>query len=353
MPPRKLSTMESEMFWQAIRRRDARFNGAFVFGVKTTGVFCKPSCSARAAKRENVVFFYAARDAEAGGFRACLRCRPSVENGVDPQIGMVLRACEMLETDEPVTLESVAAEVGLSTSHFQRTFTNIVGISPKKYAEAKRMERFKDELRGGSDVVTAMYDAGFGSSSRLYEKAAENLGMTPAIYKKGGKGMAINYTIAECDLGLLLVARTPRGICSVTFGDSREQLADALHAEFPNAKIAEDAENLKDAVDGLLKYLSGKQKRLVLPLDLQATAFQLQVWEALKDIPYGETRSYAEIAEQLGDRQKVRAVAQACARNRVALVIPCHRVIASDGSITGYRWGVERKKELLAKEKTA
>lgn len=345
-----IDNMESEVLWQAVKRRDARFNGAFVFGVRTTGIFCKPSCSARPAKRENVVFFQAPQDAEAVGFRACLRCRPAAGNAADPQIQMVLRACRLLETDEPQTLETVAAELGVSTSHFQRTFTDLVGISPKKYAEAKRMERFKDELRGGSDVVTAMYDAGFASSSRLYEKAGEKLGMTPAAYKKGGKGMAINYTIAECDLGLLLVARTPRGICSVTFGDSHQELSRGLSEEFPNAEIAEDAEELANAVDSIIMYLAGNTKRLVLPLDLQATAFQLQVWEALKNIPYGETRSYAEIAEQLGDKKKVRAVAQACARNRVALVIPCHRVVGSDGSITGYRWGVERKKRLLDRE---
>lgn len=348
-----IDNVESEMFWQAIRRRDARFNGVFVFGVRTTGIFCKPSCSARAAKRENVVFFHAPGEAEADGFRACLRCRPALDRGADPQIKMILRACEMLGLADPVTLGNIALQLGMSTSHFQRTFTNIVGISPKKYAEAKRMERFKDELRSGSDVVTAMYDAGFGSSSRLYEKAADKLGMTPAVYKKGGKGMSISYVIAECELGLLLVARTPRGICSVTFGDSREQLAEDLYKEFPNATVAEDAEDLSQAVASIINYLSGKQKRLILPLDLQATAFQLQVWEVLKEIPYGETRSYSQIAEKLGDKNKVRAVAQACARNRVAVVIPCHRVVGSDGSITGYRWGAERKKKLLAKEKTA
>ena len=215
------------------------------------------------------------------------------------------------------------------------------------------MERFKDELRGGSDVAAAMYDAGYGSSSRLYEKASENLGMTPAVYKRGGKGMNINFVITECELGSMLVARTPRGICSVTFGDSKKQLTEGLHNEFPNAEIAEDAENLKDAVDALLKYIAGKQKWLVLPLDLQATSFQMQVWEYLRKIPYGETRSYSEVAEALGDKKKVRAVAQACAKNRVAVVIPCHRVVASDGKPSGYRWGVERKKKLLAKEKTA
>lgn len=215
------------------------------------------------------------------------------------------------------------------------------------------MERFKDELRGGSDVVTAMYDAGFGSSSRLYEKAAEGLGMTPAAYKKGGQGMKINYTIADCELGKLLVARTKRGVCSVTFGDRVDGLRADLSKEFPNAEIAEDAEDLRNVVDAIVKYLAGNTKRLVLPLDLQATAFQMQVWDFLRKIPYGETRSYAEVAEALGDKKKVRAVAQACAKNRVALLIPCHRVVASDGKLSGYRWGVERKAQLLAKEKGA
>lgn len=212
------------------------------------------------------------------------------------------------------------------------------------------MERFKSELRDGSDVVTAMYDAGFGSSRGLYEKAASGLGMTPATYKKGGKGMSISYTIADCELGKLLVARTPRGICSVTLGDSKNDLRDGLSKEFPSAEIAEDAEELKGAVDAILAYLSGKKKRVILPLDLQATAFQLQVWEYLRTIPYGETRSYSQVAADLGDKKKVRAVAQACARNRIALVIPCHRVVASDGKLAGYRWGVERKERLLARE---
>lgn len=215
------------------------------------------------------------------------------------------------------------------------------------------MEKFKDELRGGSDVVTAMYEAGYGSSSRLYEKASENLGMTPAIYKKGGKGMNINYIITDCELGKLLVARTPRGICSVTFGDDIVDLRENLTREFPSAEIAEDAKGLKNAVDAIIKYLAGKNKRLLLPLDLQATAFQLQVWDFLRKIPYGETRSYSEVAEAIGDKKKVRAVAQACAKNRVAVVIPCHRVIASNGKLSGYRWGIDRKKKLLAAEKAS
>jgi AraC family transcriptional regulator of adaptative response/methylated-DNA-[protein]-cysteine methyltransferase len=213
------------------------------------------------------------------------------------------------------------------------------------------MDRFKEELRGGSDVTTAMYDAGFGSSSRLYEKAADGLGMTPAVYKKGGQGMTITYTVADCELGQLLVAKTKRGVCSVTFGDSEEALVSGLQAEFANAEIAEDAEELKTVVDSLTKYLEGNTKRLVLPLDLRATAFQMQVWDLLRQIPYGETRSYAQVAEALGDKKKVRAVAQACAKNRVAVLIPCHRIVASDGKLSGYRWGVERKAKLLATER--
>lgn len=343
--------METEVYWRAVQERDARFDGAFVFAVKTTGIFCRPSCTARPAKRENVEFFEAAERAELSGFRACLRCRPKQVDRTDPQVETVLKAIELISEDTEMSLDDVSHEVGLSAYHFQRIFKEIIGISPKKYAEAKRMEKFKDELRSGSDVVTAMYEAGYGSSSRLYEKASENLGMTPAVYKKGGKGMNINYVITDCELGKLLVARTKRGICSVTFGDEPDAMREALNKEYPNAEIAADDKDLKNAVDAILKYLAGKNKRLVLPLDLQATAFQLQVWDFLRKIPYGETRSYSEVAEAIGDKKKVRAVAQACAKNRVAMVIPCHRVVASDGKLSGYRWGVERKKRLLENEK--
>ncbi len=342
--------MDTEIFWQAVKANDVRFDGAFVLGVKTTGIYCKPTCRARLPKRENVTFYDSCETAESNGFRACLRCRPKMANATDPQVESVLRACKLIDEYEQFSLDDLSTELDLSPSHLQRTFKEIVGVSPKKYAEAKQMERFKEGIRGGGDVVTAMYDAGYGSSSRLYEKASENLGMTPATYKKGGKGMKIEYTIADCELGKILVARTKRGICSVTFGDDAERIHENLNKEFPNAKIAEDAKNLKSTVEEILKYLAGKNKRLVLPLDLQATAFQMQVWDFLKKIPYGETRSYSEIAEQLGDRKKVRAVAQACAKNRVAVVIPCHRVIASDGKLSGYRWGVERKRALLDKE---
>lgn len=345
--------MESEIYWQAVQAKDARFDGAFVFGVRTTGIFCRPSCTARKPKRENVEFFAGIDGAEQSGFRACLRCRPEVENPVDPRVGAVLRACELLADDDEFSLADLGAEVDLSPAHFQRTFKEFVGVSPKKYREIKRMEKFKSEIKGGREITDAMYEAGFGSSSRLYEKATEKLGMTPAVYKKGGKGMDIKYVTADTELGKILVARTRRGICSVTFGDSAKALVEDLDYEFPNAVISKGGEELSSAVDAIIKYLSGKSKRLVLPLDLQATAFQMQVWELLRQIPYGETRSYTQIAEQLGDKRKVRAVAQACARNRVALVIPCHRVIAGDGRLSGYRWGIDRKKKLLAAETRA
>jgi len=345
--------MDTEIFWQAVTTNDARFDGAFVLGVKTTGIYCKPSCRAKQPKRENVDFYDSCGTAESKGFRACLRCRPKMENAADPQVAAVLRACRLIEENDRFSLDDLGAELRLSSSHLQRTFKEIIGVSPKKYAEAKQMERFKDGIRGGGDVVTAMYDAGYGSSSRLYEKAAENMGMTPAVYKKGGTGMKINYIITECELGKLLVARTSRGICSVTFGVPSEQLAAALSTEFPNAEIAEHDRDLQTAVDAILKYLEGKNKRLILPLDVQATAFQMKVWDILRRIPYGETRSYTEVADGLGDKRKVRAVAQACAKNRVALVIPCHRVIASSGKMSGYRWGIDRKEALLAKENAA
>lgn len=341
--------METELYWQAVKANDARFDGAFVLGVKTTGIYCRPSCRARLPKRENVDFYASPEAAEHCGFRACKRCRPNEAGSLDPQVDKILRVCELIDGD-PLTLVELGQAVGLSSYHLQRSFKEIIGVSPKKYAEAKRMERFKDELRGGSDVTTAMYDAGFGASSRLYEKAAAGLGMTPSAYKKRGQGMKISYAVADCELGKMLVARTKRGVCSVAFGDSEPSLVDGLRAEFENAEIAEDAAELKSVVEALTKYLEGNSKRLVLPLDLRATAFQMQVWDFLQKIPYGETRSYAEVAEALGDKKKVRAVAQACAKNRVAVLIPCHRVVASDGRLSGYRWGVGRKRALLERE---
>lgn len=342
--------MTEDLFWQAVKTNDARFDGAFYLGVKTTGIYCRPSCRARIPKRENVAFFDSWADAEKNGLRACLRCKPRNIEGRDPQIEKMLKVCELLASEDLYSLDELANEIGLSPYHLQRSFKEIIGVSPKKYAEAKRMERFKSELREGGDVTAALYDAGFGSSSRLYEKAAGNMGMTPAAYKRGGQGVTINFSITDCELGRILVARTIRGLCNVAFADDDAQLEQNLRREFPNAEIVKDANVLKGFVDEILTHLSGEKKRLDLPLDIQATAFQMKVWDLLRKIPYGETVTYSQIAEKLGDKNKVRAVAQACANNRVAVVIPCHRVVGKNGKMTGYRWGVERKEKLLAAE---
>lgn len=346
----KLDIMSEDVYWEAVKTNDARFDGAFYLGVKTTGIYCRPSCRARTPKRENVEFFSTWTDAERFGLRACLRCRPKNIASSDPQVEKIIRSCQLLESEDLYGLEELSKAVGLSPYHLQKSFKEIIGVSPKKYAEAKRMERFKSELREGGEVAAAMYDSGFGSSSRLYEKASENMGMTPAAYKKGGQGVTINYSITDCELGRILVARTIKGLCNVAFADEDASLEQNLRKEFPNAEIVKDAKVLKGFVDEILLHLSGKKKRLDLPIDIQASAFQMRVWELLRKIPYGETVTYSQIAEQLGDKKKVRAVARACANNRVAVVIPCHRVVGKDGKMAGYRWGVERKERLLASE---
>lgn len=341
--------METEIFWKAVQNNDARFNGAFVYGVNSTRIYCKPSCSSRLPKRENVKFFTSFEIAENKGFRACLRCKPQSETA-NPQTEIVIRACEILETEEQIALEGLSAELNLSAAHLQKIFKEIIGVSPKKFAELKRLEKFKNEIKKGNEVTDAMYEAGFNSSSRLYENVAEKLGMTPKTYAKKGKNMTIDYTITNCDLGKLLVARTEKGVCAVTFGDDEKTLMENLFNEYEQAKITENDTNLKDYVKAILANLEGADKTLDLPLDLQATAFQMRVWDILRKIPYGETVSYSDVAAQIGNKNSVRAVATACASNRVALVIPCHRVIGKSGDLSGYRWGIERKAKLLQKE---
>ena len=341
--------METEIYWKAIQNNDTRFNGAFVYGVSSTKIYCKPSCASKLPKRENVQFFDDFNKAETKGFRACLRCQPKNET-TNPQTEIVLRACEILETEEQISLEDLSAELNLSPAYLQKTFKEIIGVSPKKFAEIKRLEKFKTELKNGSGVTDAIYESGFNSSSRLYENVSEKLGMTPKTYANKGKNMKINYTITDCDLGKLLVARTEKGVCAVTFGDDENILSENLSKEYKNAEIRRDETNLKDFVEAILANLKGTNKSLDLPLDLQATAFQMRVWETLRKIPYGETVSYQEVAEKLGNAKAVRAVATACASNRVALVIPCHRVVRRNGDLSGYRWGVERKKKILENE---
>lgn len=341
--------METEIFWNAVRGNDARFDGAFVYAVRTTGIYCKASCSSRTPKRENVAFFEDFNAAELSGFRACQRCLPKNEKP-SAEIERVLRICEMLEEDPAPTLAEISDEIGLSPTHLQKVFKELIGVSPKKFAEMKRLERFREGIKSGVGVTDAMYDAGFGSSSRLYENVSEKLGMTPRAYAAKGKHMKIAFTIAECDLGNLLVARTEKGVCSVAFGDSVEILEQKLKSEYANAEIFRDDRELKTAVAAILGNIEGRNKSLDLPVDVRATAFQMRVWEELRKIPYGETLSYSDVAKRIGKPNSVRAVATACASNRVALVIPCHRVVGKNGALSGYRWGIERKRELLERE---
>ena len=343
---------ERERCWQAVSERDREFDGAFVTAVLTTGIYCRPSCPARHPKPENVTFYPDPSQAERHGFRPCKRCKPQ-EAATDPHVEMVRAACALLDDAdaESMTLEHLGEELGVSPHHLQRTFKKIMGISPRQYAEARRVDRVKAELRNGSDVTTALYDAGYGSSSRLYERAPDRLGMTPATYKRGGAGMEISYIVVDSLLGRLLVGTTERGVCLVCLGDSDEPLEARLRSEYPNATIQRNRGQHCEFMEAILDYLEGSQPRLDLPVDLQATAFQWQVWEALRRIPLGETRSYSEIAREIGKPKATRAVAQACANNPAALVIPCHRVIRNDGASGGYRWGLERKEALLARER--
>ena len=337
--------------WQAVATKNRELDGVFYFGVRTTGIFCRPSCSSRQPKRENVAFFITANEARNAGFRACFRCKPLEAEIQDPAAELIANALRFLKTKELefATVEDLASELQVSSGHLQKTFKNLIGVTPKEVMDMFRLENFKDSVRG-ADVTTSLYDSGFGSSRSLYEKAGERIGMTPAVYKKGGKGITIGYTIADSPLGKLLVASTDKGICAVSFGDSEDELKRELGQEFFAAEINEDDKGLKNAVDSILRGLNGERSILALPLDVRGTAFQMRVWSELRKIPYGETRSYKEVAEKIGDPNAVRAVARACATNPVALVTPCHRVVASDGKLAGYRWGIERKKALLEKE---
>jgi len=341
-----------ESQWQAVLTKDARFDGQFVFAVSSTGIYCRPSCPSRRPQRDRVSFFQLPEGAERAGFRACRRCHPRDVRVGDPRTQMAQQVCRIIEENqgEPITLAKLSGHVGVSAFHLQRTFKSIMGITPRDYAETCRVNRFKQGVRKGEAITNAMYDAGYGSSSRLYESASSQLGMTPATYGKGGRGAVINYAIAETPLGRLLVAATDKGVCSVMLGDSDTALKADLLQEFPAAEIRHDGKPLLSSLSAIVAHLENKSPRVDLPLDIQSTAFQRQVWEQLRAIPYGQTHSYSEVAKAIGQQKAVRAVARACATNPVALVIPCHRVIREDKSLGGYRWGLERKKKLLERE---
>jgi AraC family transcriptional regulator of adaptative response/methylated-DNA-[protein]-cysteine methyltransferase len=340
-----------ERRWNAVCARDAAHDGEFVFAVSSTGVYCRPSCAARRPRRENVQFFLTNEQAEQAGYRACLRCRPKSASG-NTHSDSIKAICRFIEQhlDEPVTLARLGKEFHQSPFHLQRRFKAVLGITPREYADSCRLRSLKRNLQAGDSVTRAMYDAGYGSSSRLYEKTASQLGMTPDRYRRGAIAAAIRYTCADSPLGRMLIAATERGICAIQFARSDGELLEGLRREFPFATRKSDEGGLRSWADALLKHMKGKQLDSSLPLDIRATAFQRRVWTYLQSIPFGATRSYSQVAKGIGRPTAVRAVARACATNPVAVAIPCHRVVREDGSMGGYRWGIERKKALLGME---
>jgi AraC family transcriptional regulator, regulatory protein of adaptative response / methylated-DNA-[protein]-cysteine methyltransferase len=345
-----IERMEQDSRWPAVLKRDATRDGSFVFAVTTTGIYCRPSCPARRPRPENVRFFGLPGEAEAAGFRACRRCHPSSAH--DPKSAWIARVCRLIEerAGGRIRLADLSDAAGVSSFHLQRTFKRALGVSPRQYAESLKASALKAHLKGGRPVAEATYEAGYGSSSRVYEKADRQLGMTPATYGRGGKGMRIAYGLAQSSLGRVLVAATERGISAVYLGDDDRALVRALHEEYPAAETRRYDEALGPWLASVLKVVEGKKPAADLPLDVLATAFQWRVWQALREIPSGETRSYGEVAAAIGEPTAARAVARACATNRVSVVIPCHRVVAGDGSTSGYRWGVHRKRALLERE---
>ena len=332
--------------------RDSAQDGKFVFAVSSTGVYCRPSCAARRPRRENVTFFPRPEEAEQAGFRACLRCKPKAFSG-HPQADAAKAICRYIEQhlDEPITLERLGEVFRQSPFHLQRRFKAAIGITPREYADACRLRQLKRNLQAGDNVTRAMYDAGYGSSSRLYEKTASQLGMTPDQYRRGAIAATVRYTCADSPLGRMLIAATDKGVCSIQFARSDGELIEGLRREFPFAARKPDDGGLQAWVAALLAKMQGRELNAALPLDIRATAFQRRVWSYLQSIPFGATRSYKQVAKAIGQPSASRAVARACATNPVAVAIPCHRVVRDDGNVSGYRWGVGRKQALLEMER--
>ncbi len=349
-----LSTLAPAHRWRIVLARDGRFDGAFVYAVRSTGIYCRPSCPSRRPRRDQLTFFAAPEAAELAGFRPCRRCRPEKANGADPRVETVRQVCRWIEAhpDQPASLAALSALVGAKPHRLVRAFRKVLGLTPRQYRDARRLDHFKTQLKERKKVSPALYEAGYGSTSRVYERAHAHLGMTPATYSRGGLGMRIAYAIVPCPLGRLLVAASARGVCRISLGDDAPTLERELRAEFPAAEITRDEGTLRPWLNALTAHLDGRQPHLGLPLDIRATAFQRRVWEALQKIPYGTTRSYSDVARSIGAPNTARAVARACATNPTALLIPCHRVVREDGELGGYRWGVERKRALLEGEST-
>jgi len=347
--------LNEEQCWRAAAARDRAADGTFVFAVRSTGIYCRPSCPARRARREQITFFRQMEEAETAGFRPCRRCYPQYASMPEPQAETIEQICRYIEAhlDSPLRLADLSQQFHLSPYHLQRTFKRIKGMTPRQYVESCRLAHFKARLQDGAAVTSALYDAGYHSSSSMYERIPIQLGMTPTAYQRGGKGMHIGYTIVKSPLGHILIAATARGVTIVRFGDSESALQAELTREYPEAEFERDEEGLRPWVTLLQDYLQGQPLPPTAPLDVHASAFQWKVWEALRAIPSGSTRSYREIAQAIGQPTAARAVARACATNPVAVFIPCHRVVRGNGQLGGYHWGVERKQQLLDLEHNA
>ncbi len=344
---------DTELRWQAVLGRDRAADGRFVYAVRSTGIYCRPSCPSKRPRREQVQFYELPALAEQAGFRACRRCRPAEAKSADPGIQLAQRVVRLIDQrpDADLSLSTLSAAVGKSPHYLHRTFKRVVGITPRQYAAARRTARLKRELKSNGTVSRAQYSAGYSSSSRLYERADQQLGMTPGTYQRGGAGVRIGYTLAQTSLGVLLVAGTERGLCAVRFGDSAPALSRDLGQEFPEAELVQDDPKVRLWAEVLRAQVNGLKPSGLVPLDVQATAFQSRVWSQLRRIPYGKTRTYTQVAAAIGNSGATRAVAGACATNPVALAVPCHRVVREDGGLGGYRWGMERKQALLEKER--
>jgi AraC family transcriptional regulator of adaptative response/methylated-DNA-[protein]-cysteine methyltransferase len=337
--------------WAAVVARDATADGRFVYSVRSTGVYCRPSCASRAARPENVAFHASCADAERAGFRPCKRCMPDQPSRAAQQADLVAALCRHIEdAEQPPTLSALAARAGLSPHHLQRVFKAATGVTPKAYAQAHRAQRVRRALAGSASVTEAIHDAGYASSSRFYEQSTQLLGMTPTAYRAGGAATAIRFAVGQCSLGAILVAQSGLGVCAILIGDDPEVLARDLQDRFPKADLIGGDADFEQLVARVVGFVEAPAIGLDLPLDLRGTAFQQRVWQALREIPAGRTASYTDIAQRIGAPASVRAVAQACGANPLAVAIPCHRVVRLDGGLSGYRWGVERKRELLSRE---
>ncbi len=354
-PPQRISdppSLSDDRRWAAVAGRDPQSDGRFVYSVKTTGIYCRPTCRARLALRRNVAFHATCAEAETAGFRPCQRCRPRDVAAASEMMAKISVACRLIEAAvTPPSLNEMAAAAGLSASHFHRTFKSIVGVTPKDYTEANRHRRVRGELIVSETVTFAIFDSGFNSSGRFYATAQGTLGMTPTRFRKKGESEVIRFAIGDCSLGCILVAASRNGICAVLLGDDAQVLLRDLEDRFTNAElIGADAEFDRMAAT-VIAHVETPSGDLGLPLDIRGTAFQHKVWQALRDIPSGAIASYTQIANETGHPKAVRAVAGACAANALAVIVPCHRVVRTDGDLSGYRWGIERKRELLRRER--